>query len=112
MGATRQFHRRLGEQRTRTVTAKGIYAAELRLFGHQGRRLEFHVSGTTSGAAGPAGIASGYYDDVAIVWMGPGIGDSSGVFAQFYPSVNSAPVNAVPGAQGTNEDTKPRLLQR
>src|SRR4030095_4595097 len=52
---------------------KGVYAQD---FDPSGTKIgaEYRVSSTKSGSQQQPGVAVGYYDDLAIVWMGPGAG--------------------------------------
>ena len=66
---------------------------------------ELLVNTTTSGDQQNPSIAhtSGRW---IVAWSGSGAGDSDGVFMrQYNDGMNAAPVNTVPGAQTTNEDT-------
>ena len=61
---------------------------------------------TTSGNQQNASVAMQSNDSFVVTWSGNGVGDANGVFAQLYVDGNNlAPVNTVPGAQSTAEDT-------
>ena len=82
----------------------GVYAQQ---YDSTGTKIgsEYRISSTTSGQQSLPAIAMGYYGDYVIAWMGKGLGDDNGVFGQFYPSVDNAPVNTLPATQSTMEDT-------
>jgi hypothetical protein len=82
----------------------GIYAQN---FDASGTRVggEYRVNGTTSGSQAQPAVGVGAYGDLAIVWQGPGVGDTSGVFGQSWAHPNAAPAVTVPTTQSVNEDT-------
>ncbi|MCE9604990.1 MAG: DUF4347 domain-containing protein, partial [Planctomycetia bacterium] len=64
------------------------------------------ANSTTSGNQRFSSVAMQSNDSFVVVWSGSGSGDTQGVFAQLYvDGTNLAPVNTVPGAQSTAEDT-------
>ncbi|MFL5327544.1 MAG: DUF4347 domain-containing protein [Gemmataceae bacterium] len=89
---------------TQDGNGKGIYAQRYDANGNM-VGAEFRVSSTTSGNQDVPAVAVSGIGDLVVTWQGNGLGDSSGVFGQLYQSVNDAPVNSVPVAQSTNEDT-------
>jgi Cadherin-like/Bacterial cadherin-like domain len=85
-------------------SGKGIYAQKFDAAGNA-TGLEFRVSGTTFNNQDQPAATISAAGDLVVLWQGNGIGDTSGVFGQFYRSANHAPLNTVPGAQTVNEDT-------
>lgn len=85
----------------------GGYDVILQLYDSSGAAQggEIQVNTTTPGAQEYASVAMAPSDDAVVVWSGNGPGDTDGIFAQRFSTVNDAPVNSVPGAQSTNEDT-------
>jgi uncharacterized repeat protein (TIGR01451 family)/fimbrial isopeptide formation D2 family protein len=92
------------ESNLQDSSGKGIYAKR---YSASGAVVggEFLVNSTTANSQDRAAVAMSSIGDLVVTWEGNGTGDSSGVFGQFYQSVNDAPVNNVPGAQTTNENT-------
>jgi hypothetical protein len=67
---------------------------------------EFRASWTTFGDQDQPAVAMSAVSDLAVVWHGNGLGDSNGVFGQFWRSNNHVPIISVPAAtQSTAEES-------
>src|SRR5206468_3771211 len=75
-------------------SGKGIYAQK---FDASGAAVgaEFRVSGTTFNNQDQPAAAVSAVGDLVVLWQGNGIGDTAGVFGQFYRSANHVPLNIV-----------------
>ena len=65
---------------------------------------ETRISGTTVSDQSLPAAASSRFGDLAIVWQGAGLGDSSGIFGRFFPSPIAAPIIHEPAPQPMNKD--------
>jgi hypothetical protein len=83
-------------------TSKGVYAKSYHATGAV-ITDEFRVNATIAGGQDRPAIAMrASTGDFVVAWDGDGPGDTDGVFAQRYQSINVAPVNSVPGAQASS----------
>jgi hypothetical protein len=85
-------------------SGKGIFAQR---YDSSGTAVggEFRANGTTDNDQKLPAVAMSAVGDLVVVWQGKGIGDNSGAFGQLYQSANDPPVNTIPAAQVTAEDT-------
>lgn len=91
------------QESARDGSGTGIYAKRF-FAGGSADGQTFRVNTTTSGNQSDPSIAMNAGGSAVVVWSGNGPGDTTGIFAQQFTSVNSAPVNTVPAAQSTPMD--------